>query len=420
MMNKSHNFKEGFINFCQICYTKKIHQIMDLGYQPLADDLKNQPNTPSVNYPIKVFFCKKCRLLQNNFIVSDKKLYSKDYHYRPGISTTVVNNLRNMALKLISLYSLKKNNLIVDLGCNDGTLLNAFKSLGFKNVAGVEPTNIYKFAIKNGITVINDFFNVKSARIIKKKFGNAKLITTTNVFAHTGQLGEFIKGVKTLIDDKTGIFVIENHYLLDIIKKLQFDSFYHEHLRTYSLKSLIRLLNIYNLKPINAFVTDRYNGNIQAHFVSKKNIIRTSTNISKILNNERREGLDDIKTYYNFFDKIEKVKQNLFSYLNYNKNELIIGKAYPARASVILNYFNSLKDRLKLIAEQPTSLKINKYISGTSIKIVNSDIIKKIKPDIIIIFAWHLFHEIKNKWKKRGLSKKTKFVLLLPSIKIYK
>ena len=108
MINKSHNFKEGFINFCQICYTKKIHQIMDLGYQPLADDLKDQPNTPSVNYPIKIFFCNKCRLLQNNFIVSDKKLYSKDYHYRPGISTTVVNNLRNMALQLISLYSLKK------------------------------------------------------------------------------------------------------------------------------------------------------------------------------------------------------------------------------------------------------------------------------------------------------------------------
>jgi len=420
MINKSHNFKEGFINFCQICYTTKINQIMDLGYQPLADDLKDQPNTPSVNYPIKVFFCKKCRLLQNNFIVSDKKLYSKDYHYRPGISTTVVNNLRNMALKLISLYSLKKNDLIVDLGCNDGTLLNAFKSLGFKNVVGVEPTNIYKFAIKNGITVINDFFNVKSARIIKKKFGNAKLITTTNVFAHTGQLGEFIKGVKTLIDNKIGVFVIENHYLLDIIKKLQFDSFYHEHLRTYSLKSLIRLLNIYKFKPINAFVTDRYNGNIQAHFVSKKNIIRTSTNISKILNNEKREGLDNIKTYLNFSNKIEKVKQKLFSYLNYNKNKLIIGKAYPARASVILNYFNPLKDRLKLIAEQPTSLKINKYISGTSIKIANSDIIKKIKPDIIVIFAWHLFHEIKNKWKKRGLSKKTKFVLLLPSLKIYK
>ena len=420
MINKSHNFKEGFINFCQICYTKKIHQIMDLGYQPLADDLKDQPNTPSVNYPIKIFFCNKCRLLQNNFIVSDKKLYSKDYHYRPGISTTVVNNLRNMALQLISLYSLKKNDLIVDLGCNDGTLLNAFKSLGFKNVAGVEPTNIYKFAIKNGIVVINDFFNVKSAKIIKKKFGNAKLITTTNVFAHTGQLGEFIKGVKTLIDNKKGVFVIENHYLLDIIKKLQFDSFYHEHLRTYSLKSLIRLLNFYKFKPINAFVTDRYNGNIQAHFVGEKNIIRTSANISKILNNEKKEGLDNIKTYFNFFNKIEKVKQRLFSYLNYNKNKLIIGKAYPARASVILNYFNSLKDRLKLIAEQPKSLKINKYISGTSIKIVNSDIIKKIKPDIIIIFAWHLFHEIKNKWKKRGLSKKTKFVLLLPSLKIYK
>jgi hypothetical protein len=98
----------------------------------------------------------------------------------------------------------------------------------------------------------------------------------------------------------------------------------------------------------------------------------------------------------------------------------ILGKSFPARAAVILNYFSFLKDKLEYIAEQPSSLKLNHYISGTNIKIVNSDLLKKMKPDIIIIFAWHLFHEIKNKWKNKGLSKKTKYVLILPKLKVFK
>ena len=192
-----HTFKEGFINHCQICNTKKIDLVLDLGFQPLADDLlkERNKNNPCTSYPIKIYLCKSCRLLQNNFIVGDKKLYSKEYHYRPGISKTVENNLNNLALKLIGLYKLKKKDLIVDVGCSDGTLLNCFKKLGFKNVVGVEPTNTYKFAKQKGIKTINEFFNTKSATKILKKYGRAKLITTTNVFAHTGELKEFILGV---------------------------------------------------------------------------------------------------------------------------------------------------------------------------------------------------------------------------------
>ena len=415
-----HTFKEGFINHCQICNTKKIDLVLDLGFQPLADDLlkEKNKNNPCTSYPIKIYLCKSCRLLQNNFIVGDKKLYSKEYHYRPGISKTVENNLNNLALKLINLYKLKKKDLIVDIGCSDGTLLNCFKKLGYKNVVGVEPTNTYKFAKQKGIKTINEFFNTKSASKILKKYGKAKLITTTNVFAHTGELKEFILGVKLILSNN-GVFVIENHYLKDIIDKVQFDSFYHEHLRTYSLKSLIKLLNYYKLRIVDAYTTERYNGNIQAHFIKSKKI-RLSKNVINILTKEKKAKLDNLKTYQNFSKKIEKAKTDLFKYLSLYPNSLIIGKSYPARASVILNYFSFLKDKINFIAEQPTSLKLNYYIAGTSIKIFDSKILKKLKPDIIIIFAWHLFREIKNKWKAKGLPKSTKYILMLPKLKIFK
>jgi hypothetical protein len=415
----NHTFKEGFLNYCQICNTKKIIPILDLGFQPLADDIveEKRKNDPSVSYPIKIYLCKKCRLLQNNYIVGDKKLYNKNYHYRPGISKTIEQNLFSLASKLVDLYKLKNNDLIVDIGCSDGTLLKSFKKLGFKNLLGIEPTNTIIYAKQKGIYTINEFFNKKTAKKILKKFGKAKLVTTTNVFAHTGDLKEFIQGIK-LILLKKGTFVLENHYLKDIIEKVQFDSFYHEHLRTYSLKSLIKLLGYYKFKIKDAYTTERYNGNIQAHF-TKDEKIDYSKNIKKILDLEKKAKLDRLITYSAFSKKIDQAKKDLQNFLNKNSKSLIIGKSYPARASVILNYFSILKDRINYIAEQPTSLKLNNYISGTKIKIVDSKILKKLKPDIIIIFAWHLFKEIRDKWKKKGLPKKTKYILILPKFKIF-
>jgi hypothetical protein len=416
----NHTFKEGFLDYCQICNTKKIFPVLDLGYQPLADDLRKEidKNTPSINYPIKIYLCKSCRLLQNNYIVGDNKLYNKDYHYRPGISKTIKFNLFNLAKKLISLYSLEKNDLIVDVGCSDGTLLSAFKEMGYKNVVGVEPTDTCRFAKQKNIFIIKDFFNYTSASKILKKFGKAKLITTTNVFAHTGELKEFILGLNLLLN-KNSIFVVENHYLKDIVEKTQFDSFYHEHLRTYSLKSLIKLLKFYKLKIIDAYTSDRYNGNIQAHF-AKNQSFKTTKNVKFILNKEKSAKLDEIQTYNKFFARINDAKNKLLDFLNKNHKSLVVGKSYPARAGVILNYFSFLKEKINIIAEQPTSLKINHYIAGTNIKIVNSKILKKIKPKIIIIFAWHLFHEIKNKWKSKGLPKYTKYVLMLPKFRVFK
>ena len=414
-----HTYKEGFLDYCQICNTKKIIPVLDLGFQPLADDLLHEKNKnlPSTNYPIKIYLCKSCRFLQNNYIVGDKKLYKKNYHYRPGISKAVELNLFDLATKMIKLYKLDKKDLIVDLGCSDGTLLGCFKKLGFNNVVGVEPTNTVFFAKKKGIKIINDFFNKKTASKILKKYGKAKLVTTTNVFAHTGELKEFILGLNAILSND-GTFVVENHYLKDIVEKVQFDSFYHEHLRTYSLKSLIILMKYYKLHIRDAHTTERYNGNIQAHFCKNKKI-KISKNVNIILSKEKKAKLDEIKTYQNFTKKVKKAKIDLHNFINKNPNLSIIGKSYPARASVILNYFSFLKEKIDFIAEQPSSLKLNNYIAGTNIKIVDSKNIKKIKPNVIIIFAWHLFKEIKNKWKSKGLPKNTKYILILPKFKIF-
>ena len=413
----NHTYKTGEINQCQICGSKKIFKILNLGYQPLADDLVaiKHIRKEVLFYPLSISFCKSCILLQNDYIVGDNKLYPKTYHYIPGITKDVLKNFSNLSKFLIEHYKLDKNkDLIVDLGCNDGSLLKQFKNNGFKNVLGIEPTDTIKYAKKKGIKTIQSFFNLKSSKYAKKKYGKAKLITTTNVFAHTNKLGEFIKGVKKLIS-RDGIFVIENHYLLDVIKKTQFDTFYHEHLRTYSLTSLIKLLKYYDFYIVDAYTSDRYGGNIQAHFSLKKKIM--NRNIKNILRNETKNKLRNDNTYLTFRKKIENSKEKLRKFIYKNKDKKIVAKAFPARASILLHYFDYLKTNVQYIAEQPTSKKLNYYAPGTNLKILSSEIMKKEKPDYVIVLAWHLFDTIYNKWKKI-FKNKVKFIRPLPELKI--
>ena len=410
-----HNIKSGFINYCQICGSKKIKSVLNLGHQPLADDLKDtrSNNVGTIFFPIIIGFCKECILLQNNYIVDDKSLYSKNYHYRPGITKDVVSNFGTMSQKLIKLYNLKSKHIVADIGCNDGSLLKQFRKLGIKKTIGIEPTDTIRFA-KPEIKTVQDFMNVSSSKKALKFYGKTDLITTTNVFAHTNNLKSFILGVKKLIK-KDGIFVIENHYLGAILKKKQFDSFYHEHLRTYSLTSLIKLMKYYGFKIVNAYTTERYGGNIQAHFTLGN--FKKSQNVKFILNKEKKNKLNKEKTYKKLKKDIEIIDNKISNFINKNKHKKIVAKAFPARASILVHRFTSIKNNISFVAEQPSSLKLNKYVPGTNIKIISSEKFKTFKPDIMIVLAWHLFDTIHKKWKAK--LKKTKFVKILPQFKVY-
>ena len=413
----NHSYKTGEIKYCQICNKKNLFDFLDLGFQPLSDDLKeiNQKDKETMYYPLSVSFCRSCILLQNDYIVGDKKLYPKSYHYLPGITKDVVENFSKMSKFLINKYKVNKNSdLIVDLGCNDGSLLKEFKNNGVKRVVGIDPTDTIKYAKKKGITAVQDFFNNKSSLLMRRKFGKAKILTTTNVFAHTNNLKDFIQGVKKLIS-KDGVFVIENHYLLDVIKKTQFDTFYHEHLRTYSLTSLIKLLKYYNLYIVDAYTSDRYGGNIQAHFSLTKK--KYNKNILNILHMEKKSKLKDYNTYINFKKRIEKARESLRKFIARNKNKKFVAKAYPARASILLHYFDYLKSTVKFVAEQPTSKKLNFFVPGTNLKILSSKLMKKNEPDYVIVLAWHLFDTIKKKWKRK-FKTKVKFIKPLPNLQI--
>ena len=410
-----HNFKNGKISKCQICNSEKLINIITLGDQPLANSLLEKNEKVKNTYPINVVRCEQCTLIQIDHIVNQSEVYHLDYPYLPGITKTVDEEQKQFSNFLVDKLSLTANDLAVDFGSNDGSLLKHLKSKNIK-VVGVEPTNIAKIANENGIVTYQNFFNEEVVDEIIEKHGKAKVITSTNVFAHMSTLGDVMNGIVKLIDED-GYYCFENHYALEIIKNLQYDTFYHEHLRTYTLISLDKLFNYYNLNLVDAEIVSRYGGSIRC-VVSKKKMDK-SENLKSLMDLEKKLLIDNVEnTFLNFTEKVKKSKKDLIDLLKKlkNQNKKVIAKSCPARAVVLLNYCGIDNKLINYVAEQPTSLKLNKIIPGTELEIVNDDILLKDQPDYILLLAWHLSQPIINKWRARGLN--SKFIVPLPEVKI--
>lgn len=409
--------KNGHLTNCQICNSSKMHLILDLGNQPLCDSLltKETLNNPEPTFPLRMLWCEECSLAQLDYCVDGNEVYHPDYPYRTGITKELVEYLISMSDSLIQKYNLNQNDLVVDLGSNDGTLLSGFKEHGIK-IIGVEPTNIAKIANKKNIETVQEFFTLDVAKNIKTKSGEASLILATNMFAHMATIGEVISGIESLLKPN-GVFVFENHYLLDVVRGGQFDTIYHEHLRTYSLKSLIKLFSYYDFTVTDVERGTRYGGNIRVHVTKGKNK-NVSKNVESLLKLEEEFGLYELDTYRKFAVRVKTAKKDFMNFLFDMKKEgkTVVGNSCPGRSVTLLNYYGVDSDLLPYIAEQPTSLKLDMYLPGKQIPIVNNEILIQEQPDYVVLLAWHYATPIMNQLKERGL--KSNFVIPLPDLKI--
>lgn len=414
-----HFIKNGHIPYCQVCDSKKLHTILDLGYQPLCDSLltKEMLNQPEKTYPLRMVWCEKCTGVQIDYCVSGEEVYHPHYPYRSGITKELAQYQESMALSLVKKFNLQSKDLVIDVGSNDGTLLKGFQKGGVRTL-GIEPTNIARIANKSGVKTIQTFFDIKTAKKVKKEFGSASLVITTNTFAHMQMLGEFIMGACHLLKDD-GVFVNETHYLLDVIKGGQFDTIYHEHLRTYSLKSLIELFDQYDFTVTDVERGDRYGGNIRV-IVTKGKGKKVSTEVKKLLELEEEFGLGKKETFTRFEDRVKKARLQFMEFLIKTKKagKHIVGNSCPGRSSTLLNYYGVDAELMPYIAEQPTSLKLNMYLPGKHIPIVNNQRLIDEQPDFVVILAWHYAKPIMEQLKERGL--KSDFIIPLPDFQIVK
>lgn len=412
------DLKPGIIKECQICRSKKIYGILDLGHSGLCDSLlqKNDLSKLEKSYPLKLFKCRKCHLLQINYVVNNEEVFHLDYPYKSGITKILKDLLHSTSKYSVDNFKFSKNPLAIDIGSNDGTLLEGFKNHGF-NVLGIEPTNIAKLANKKGIKTIQKFFDYETVQFIKKRYHKAEVITGTNIFAHISKLDTLMKGVKNLLNPDNGIFVTESHYAVNILNEMQFDSIYHEHLRFYLLKPLIFLLNKYGFNVIDASRIPNYAGSIRVTATLNKKI-KPKKSIKQILNKEKKEGFYSENKYKQYAKKVIKVKKDLSEMLwklKLNKQR-IVGVGCPGRSITLLAYCNITDQLIDYIAEQSSSLKLNMFTPSTHIKIIDEKHMIKKQPEYALILSWHYGKNVMKNLRNKGY--KGKFIMPLPKPRI--
>ena len=402
---------------CQICDNPDLEPILFLGYLPPVNQMHNIGERPheQPSYPAEILYCEKCHLVQLGLIVDAKILFPKEYPYTSSSTKILRENFAELYRECKTIASLGKNDLIVDIGSNDGNLLSNFKD-GHR-VLGVTPEEIGKIAIQRGIPTIIDYFRREVVGKIKKEYGKAKVITATNVFAHIEDINGITELILELLADD-GIFISESHYLLPLIETLQYDTIYHEHLRYYSLHSLKFLLEKHGLEVIRAKQIPTHGGSIRV-YAARKGKYRIKETVTPLLDKEKNIVLKKEKLL-EFKDRIVISKLELHSLLLEIKKQgkKIYGVGAPSRASTLINYVGLDDGIIDYVAEVKGSHKIGKYIPGTLIPVVEESKLFEEQPDYALLFSWHIAGELMPKLREKGF--KGDFIVPLPKPQILK
>jgi len=299
--------KSKTIDRCQISGTKDLKTILSLCYLPPVNKLKkiNSSLSEDVFYPSELMFSPTSKLVQLSTIVNKEILFPKEYPYTSSTTKVLRENFKELYGDCKKIIKISSKDLVMDIGSNDGNLLNNFKN--HHRVLGVTPEKIGKIAIKKGINTLIKYFDKKTSNLILKKYGKAKIITATNVFAHIEDVNSLMKNLlKVLIDD--GVFISESHYLVSLIKTNQYDTIYHEHLRYYSLTSLKYLFEKYGMEIIHAKKISTHGGSIRVYAARKKRF-KINKSVKQILNFEKK--FLNLKTFNKFKKNVVNSKLSL-------------------------------------------------------------------------------------------------------------
>lgn len=401
---------------CHICQSKKLHRFLSLGPIPLANSFL-QPNQLGVTepyYPLDVCFCSNCGLVQLAQVITPEILF-KDYAYLTGTSEPMKAHFAKLAESIIERFSLTEGNLVLDIGSNDGTLLENFQRYGMR-VLGIEPaTNVAKLALLRGVETLDDFFDEGLARRICLDRGQPRVILGTNVLAHVADLEGFLRGVNHLLAND-GVFVIEVPYLVDMLSKVEFDTIYHEHLRYFAVRPLVTLFSKFGMGIVDAERVNVHGGSLRVYV--QKFIRSLPSSGTELLSLETETKVDSLETYQKFAEDVSRIKEELLSLLKALKNRgaKITGYGAPAKGNILLNYCKIGTDILDYITDT-TPFKQGCYTPGMHIPIFPESHFHEFLPDYALLLAWNYADEILQKeheYRQAG----GKFIVPIPRLQI--
>jgi SAM-dependent methyltransferase len=377
---------------CEICRSDRIERVLDLGMHPLCDDLIpfGDP-TVCEDFRIEISLCRECVTCHHIHQVPKRRLFPASYHYRSRMTEDVLCGMKNLVDEVKSQYGSLQGKLVFDIGCNDGSLLKLFAIEGAR-IFGLEPTAAALDAQNAGIPVINDFLDLAAARNFVKEFGCPDFITFTNVFAHIENIDDLLDSVAILMGSK-GRLVVENHYLGAVLEKCQFDTFYHEHPRTYSLNSFVAIARRLGRNIENYAFPSRYGGNIRV-IIGPGDLAGSPMDV--VLTREQ-----------GFYADFSFMRHVICHWMNSRQKLLdkvrsidgkIYAKAFPGRAAVIIRLLDLTERDIGAVFENPRSKKIGHFVPGTRIPILSDDEMLRMVPEPrrLLNLAWHIHSEIEK------------------------
>ncbi len=404
---------------CRHCQHKLEHVFLDLGFAPpsnaylRAEDLQR----PEVYFPLKVYVCEKCWLVQTADYTKRETFFNESYSYFSSVSESWMKHAADYCDMITDFLGLGPSSHVIELASNDGYLLRNFVEKDIPSL-GIEPTaSTADKAISLGIEVIKEFFGLELARELAKNGRKADLVIGNNVYAHVPDINDFTAGIKELLNVE-GVVTLEFPHLLNIFKYNQFDTIYHEH---YSYLSVFTVSRIFARNGLKIFKVEKlatHGGSLRIYGCHADSQRPIESSVHEIIAEEETAGMRNLKIYNTFQEKVDHLKNKLVSFLIEKKeaNELVVAYGAAAKGSTLLNYAGIKPNLLPVVADAAQS-KQNKFMPGSHIPILHPDELKNKKPKWVLILPWNISGEIieqQSELQRQG----ARFVVGVPELTI--
>jgi hypothetical protein len=402
---------------CLLCEAPTVETFLDLGSTALANKFLSEAelDAEEPRFPLRVGFCHTCAHVQLTERVPPEAMFT-DYLYISSASDTLKAHFEDLSEILIDRHELGPDDLVIDIGCNDASLLSAFAARGVRTL-GVDPAlNLAEFAADSGVERYTGFFASQSAVEIVKQWGKASVITATNTFPHIPKLRDFMRGIDTALAPG-GALVIEAHYLVDLLDQLAFDTVYHEHVSYWALHAMEHLFAESGMQVVNAERLPLHHGQLRVT-VMRRGEKEPSAAVQDLLRLEKDLGIDRAETYRSFADRTHILKRDLVGTLQglRRRGKTIAGYGAPAKGSTLLEFMQIGPDLVGYIADR-SPLKQGRYTPGSHIPIVPPTRLLEDRPDYVLLLAWNFADEIlAQQAEYRALG--GRFILPVPEVRV--
>jgi SAM-dependent methyltransferase len=403
---------------CRACGSKLDIPFLCLGKQPLSNAYLTEEQVLQVepSYPLDVYVCRNCFLVQIGELTDARLIFSKDYPYFSSYSSSWLTHCEDYTEMMIKRFGIDTSRQVVEIGSNDGYLLQYFKKRGIP-VLGIEPASGPSAeAIKKGVPTETVYFTADYAAMLRSHGRTAGLIIGNNVLAHNPNIRDFVRGLGTLLEDD-GLITLEFPHLLRMLNGNEFDTIYHEHYSYLSAYSLQRLLESEGLCIFDVEELSTHGGSLRVYVSHKKAAhYPISPRVDALLQKERNGGLLSLDKYYSFSSQVDKVKRDLVLFLVKQKasGKKVAGYGAPAKGNTLLNYCGIGVDLLEYTVDRSPH-KQGKHLPGSHIPILDPRVLAERRPDYVLLLPWNLADEIMEQ-QAEYLQQGGHFVIPIPEL----